>query len=42
MSYIGLCENVLRLPLVPVNEKVEAEIVEEWGFLKVESLEFRV
>ena len=42
MSHIGLCENVLRLPLVPVNEKVEAEIVEEWGFLKVESLEFRV
>ena len=37
MSHIGLCENVLRLPLVPVNEKVEAEIVEEWGFLKVES-----
>ena len=35
MSHIGLCENVLRLPLVPVNEKVEAEIVEEWGFLKV-------
>ena len=35
MSHIGLCENVLRLPLVPVNEKVEAEIVEEWFFLKV-------
>ena len=30
MSHIGLCENVLRLPLVTVNEKVEAEIVEEW------------
>ena len=37
MNHIGLCENVLRLPLVPVNEKVEAEIVEEWGFLRVES-----
>ena len=34
MSHIGLCENVLRLPLVPVNEKVEAEIVEEWKRLK--------
>ena len=30
MSHIGLCKNVLRLPLVTVNEKVEAEIVEEW------------
>ena len=26
MSHIGLCENVLRLPLVTVNEKVEAEL----------------
>lgn len=34
MSYIGLCENVLRLPLVTVNEKVEADIVEEWKRLK--------
>ena len=34
MSHIGLCENVLRLPLVPVNEKVEAEIIEEWKVLK--------
>ena len=34
MSHIGLCENVLRLPLVTVNEKVEAEIVEEWKQLK--------
>jgi len=30
MSHMGLCENVLRLPLVKANEKVEAEIVEEW------------
>ena len=30
MSHLGLCENVLRLPLVKANEKVEAEIVEEW------------
>ena len=30
MSHIGLCKNVLRLPLVPVKEKVEADIIEEW------------
>ena len=30
MSHIGLCKNVLRLPLVPVSERVEAEIIEEW------------
>ena len=30
MSHMGLCKNVLRLPLVPVNEKVEADIIEEW------------
>ena len=30
MSHMGLCENVLRLPLVTVNDKVEAEIIEEW------------
>ena len=30
MSHIGLCQNVLRLPLVPANEKVEADIIEEW------------
>ena len=30
MSVMGLCKNVLRLPLVPVSEKVEAEIYEEW------------
>lgn len=34
MNHIGLCENVLRLPLVPVNEKVEAEIINEWKELK--------
>ena len=34
MSHMGLCQNVLRLPLVPVNEKVEAEIIEEWKILK--------
>ena len=30
MNQMGLCENVLRLPLVTVNEKVENEIIEEW------------
>ena len=30
MSVMGLCKNVLRLPLVPVSEKVEADIYEEW------------
>ena len=34
MNQIGLCQNVLRLPLVTVNEKVEADIVEEWKQLK--------
>ena len=34
MSHIGLCENVLRLPLVKVNEKVETDIIEEWKQLK--------
>ena len=34
MSHIGLCQNVLRLPLVPVGEKVEADIIEEWKTLK--------
>ena len=34
MSYMGLCENVLRLPLVTVNDKVAAEITEEWKQLK--------
>ena len=33
MSHMGLCENVLRLPLVPANEKVENDIVEEWKTL---------
>jgi len=31
MSHIGLCKNILRLPLVPVNEKVEEEINAELG-----------
>ena len=34
MHLMGLCENVLRLPLVKANEKVEADIVEEWKILK--------
>jgi 4-hydroxy-tetrahydrodipicolinate synthase len=34
MSHLGLCENVLRLPLVTVNNKVEADIFEEWKELK--------
>lgn len=34
MSHMGLCENVLRLPLVTVNEKVETDILEEWKQLK--------
>ena len=34
MSQMGLCKNVLRLPLVTVNEKVEADIIEEWKQLK--------
>ena len=34
MSHMGLCENVLRLPLVKANEKVEADIIEEWKQLK--------
>ena len=34
MSHIGLCENVLRLPLVAANEKVENDIIEEWKNLK--------
>ena len=34
MSHMGLCENVLRLPLVTVNDKVEMEIIEEWKVLK--------
>ena len=35
MSHMGLCQNVLRLPLVTANEKVEADIIEEWKNLKV-------
>ena len=38
MSKMGLCKNVLRLPLVPVNEKVETDIVEEFRII---NLEFR-
>ena len=34
MSHMGLCKNVLRLPLVPASEKVEADIIEEWKQLK--------
>ncbi len=34
MSHVGLCENVLRLPLVTANEKVENDIIEEWKQLK--------
>ena len=37
MSRMGLCQNVLRLPLVPVNEKVEDEIEVESGKLRVKS-----
>lgn len=34
MSHMGLCENVLRLPLVPINENVETAIIEEWNNIK--------
>ena len=34
MSLMGLCKNVLRLPLVTANEKVEADINEAWKQLK--------
>ena len=34
MNHMGLCENVLRLPLVTANEKVENDIIEEWKNLK--------
>lgn len=34
MSHMGLCKNVLRLPLVTANEKVESDIIEEWKQLK--------
>jgi 4-hydroxy-tetrahydrodipicolinate synthase len=34
MSHMGLCENMLRLPLVKANEKVEADIIEEWERLR--------
>jgi 4-hydroxy-tetrahydrodipicolinate synthase len=35
MNHMGLCQNVLRLPLVTANEKVEADITEEWKKLRV-------
>ncbi len=34
MNLIGLCDNVLRLPLVTVNDNVERDIIEEWKILK--------
>ena len=34
MCQMGLCKNILRLPLVTVNEKVESDIIEEWKQLK--------
>ena len=33
MNQMGLCQNVMRLPLVPVNDKVEIDITEEWKHL---------
>ena len=36
MSHMGLCQNVLRLPLVPVSEKVENDIITENRKLKTE------
>ncbi len=34
MNQMGLCQNVLRLPLVEANEKVENDIIDEWKQLK--------
>ena len=34
MSHMGLCKNVLRLPLVSANEKIENDIIDEWKELK--------
>ena len=34
MSLMGLCHNVLRLPLVTVNDNVEEDITNEWKVLK--------
>ena len=34
MHEMNLCQNVLRLPLVTVNEKVKGDIIEEWKILK--------
>ena len=36
MSHMGLCHNILRLPLVPVNEKTREDIENEWENLKIE------
>lgn len=35
MSLMGLCKNVLRLPLVPVSETVAANIAEEWKVISI-------
>jgi len=31
LSHIGLCKNILRLPLVTANEKVQNDILNEWN-----------
>jgi dihydrodipicolinate synthase len=31
MHHMGLCQNYLRLPLVPVTEKIENGIIDEWN-----------
>lgn len=41
MHLMGLCENVLRLPLVKANEKVEADITEEWNLLKNKQIQIK-
>ncbi len=41
MNQMGLCQNVLRLPLVSVNEKVKEEIIMEWEQLKKNIIETR-
>ena len=37
MHQMGLCENVLRLPLVPVSEKVEQDIINEYHTMRSSS-----
>ena len=37
MSHLGLCQNVLRLPLLTVSEKVENDLQEAWRKLKIEN-----